>query len=100
MEENNDAWYRPAFRVCSSLRLAREARANDKGDYMTGDLVTMLRSETVIPVAVAARAVGITRDNAYRAIRAGRLPSVRMGRAVRVPTAPLRVMLGIEASAA
>jgi excisionase family DNA binding protein len=67
---------------------------------MNGDLVAMLRTETVIPVSVAARAVGITKDCAYKAIRAGRLPSVRIGGAVRVPTRPLRAMLGIEPATA
>ena len=60
------------------------------------NLVEILRTETVVPVSVAARAVGITKDCAYKAIRAGRLPSVRIGGAVRVPTRPLRAMLGLD----
>jgi hypothetical protein len=49
-----------------------------------------------VPVDVAGQAIGLSRDASYRAVRNGDLPSIRIGGAVRVPTAPLRRMLGLD----
>jgi hypothetical protein len=40
------------------------------------------------------------RDAAYSAARNGHIPTIRMGRMLRVPTAALRKMLGIEQASA
>jgi hypothetical protein len=54
-----------------------------------------------VPVwPIAGRALGLGRDATYRAARNGELPTIRIGGALRVPTAPLRRMLGLEAEAA
>jgi hypothetical protein len=49
-----------------------------------------------VPVAVAGQALGIGRNAAYAAAKRGDIPSVRIGGAIRVPTAPLRKMLGLS----
>lgn len=50
----------------------------------------------VIDVPVAASLLGIGRNAAYEAVRRGEIPSVRLGGRIRVPTAAIRKMLGIE----
>lgn len=47
-------------------------------------------------VAQAARLLGISTRSAYRAVDAGQIPSIRLGRRIRVPTAKLHDMLGIS----
>jgi hypothetical protein len=52
-----------------------------------------------VPVwPIAGRALGLGRDATYRAARNGDLPTIRIGGALRVPTAPLRRLLGLEAA--
>lgn len=45
----------------------------------------------------AARALGISRYAAYEAAKRGDIPTIRIGRRVMVPTAPLLEMLGRQA---
>ena len=47
-----------------------------------------------IDVPTAGRVLGIGRDAAYAAAAAGQLPTLRLGRSLRVPTAKLLTMLG------
>ena len=47
-----------------------------------------------IKVEQAAILLGISRSAAYRAAKAGQLQTLRMGRKLLVPTAPLLRMLG------
>lgn len=47
-----------------------------------------------LSVSQAADALGISRNVAYDAIRRGEIPSLRLGRKIRVPVAKLRAMLG------
>jgi excisionase family DNA binding protein len=47
-----------------------------------------------ISVEEAAELLGISRSAAYRAAKTGQLRTLRMGRKLRVPTAPLLRMLG------
>ena len=47
-----------------------------------------------ISVEEAAELLGISRSAAYRAAKTGQLRTLRMGRKLRVPTAPLVRMLG------
>jgi excisionase family DNA binding protein len=49
-----------------------------------------------ITVEEAARFVGMSRSAAYRAAAKGQLPTVRLGRRLRVPTAKLLAMLGLD----
>ncbi len=51
-----------------------------------------------ISVVEAGEILGICERSAYRAVNAGDLPSIRIGRRVLVPTAELRRMLGIRDS--
>jgi excisionase family DNA binding protein len=58
-------------------------------------LPTPLECPTVA-VETAAWALGISRSAAYVAARSGELPAVQVGHRVRVLTAPLRRMLGLD----
>jgi excisionase family DNA binding protein len=49
-----------------------------------------------ISVEEAADICGIGRGTAYRAAHRGELPSLRLGRRIRVPTARLLELLGVE----
>ena len=56
-----------------------------------------LAEEPTVTVDAAAALLGMSRNGAYNAIREGNLPSIRIGRWIRVPSKPLRQMLGLEA---
>jgi excisionase family DNA binding protein len=58
-----------------------------------------LMEELTLRVDDAAALLGLSRHGTYAAIREGHIPSIRIGRAIRVPTASLRSMLGIVESA-
>ena len=47
----------------------------------------------VIDVVEAGRRLGISRSAAYQAVHAGQIPSVRIGRLIRVPLVALQRML-------
>jgi hypothetical protein len=49
-----------------------------------------------VTVPEAGRICGIGRSAAYRAAATGELPTIRIGRRLLVPTAPLLRMLGVE----
>jgi excisionase family DNA binding protein len=49
-----------------------------------------------VSVEEAGALCGLGRSAAYEAVRRGDLPSLRFGRSLRVPTARLRVLLGID----
>ncbi|PPH50202.1 DNA-binding protein [Rathayibacter sp. AY1E2] len=55
-----------------------------------------LLDEPTISVADAARVLGRGRGQAYDDVATGRIESIRLGRSILVPTAPLRRLLGIE----
>jgi len=44
----------------------------------------------------AAHWLGIGRESAYRAVRSGDIPSIRVGKLIRVPVAELRRMAGLD----
>lgn len=46
-------------------------------------------------VAETALLLGVHRDAAYDAIHRGELPAIRVGRAIRIPTAKLADLLGL-----
>lgn len=62
---------------------------------MDPDLLEQLKQPTVT-VKVAALLFKLGQNAGYRAVADGSLPSVKIGGAIRVPTAPLRKMLGME----
>jgi excisionase family DNA binding protein len=53
-------------------------------------------AEPVCSVERAGQILGISRSSAYGAVIAGEIPSVRLGRRIVIPTAPLLRMLGVE----
>jgi excisionase family DNA binding protein len=55
-----------------------------------------LAEEPTLTVDEAAALLGMSRAGAYNAIRDGNIPNIKIGRLIRVPSAPLRRMLGIE----
>ena len=52
-----------------------------------------------ISVAQAGRLLGISQGHAYKATRDGDIPTVRIGRSLRVPTAWIRRVLQLEEQA-
>lgn len=66
---------------------------------MDADLKKALSGLT-LTVEQAGRALGIGRNAAYAAAKRGDIPTVKIGGAIRVPTAPVRRMLGLEDGAA
>ncbi len=67
---------------------------------MNDELKKALFGETTVRLPVAGRALGVGRNAAYAAAKRGDIPTIRIGGAIRVPTAPLRKMLGLEQEAA
>jgi excisionase family DNA binding protein len=63
---------------------------------MKNDLKRTLQTETVVSVETASKALGVSRNHAYAAVRSGEIPSVRIGSRVNVPTAHLRRVLRID----
>lgn len=61
----------------------------------TPDAQVLLERPTV-PVDTAAELLGISRSSAFRAVRRGELPSIRLGRRIVIPTAGLRALLGLD----
>jgi excisionase family DNA binding protein len=58
--------------------------------------VRALMEDPTITVEESAALLGLSRNGAYNAIREGEIPSIRIGRSIRVPCAALRKMLGYE----
>ncbi len=54
-------------------------------------------AQPTMTVEAAGRELGLGRSSAYEAARRGELPVLRFGRTLRVPTARLRVLVGIDA---
>jgi excisionase family DNA binding protein len=54
---------------------------------------TDMDAKLVIDVVEAGRRLGISRSAAYHAVHRGQLPSVRIGRLIKVPVAALQRML-------
>jgi excisionase family DNA binding protein len=52
--------------------------------------------EPTISVERLAALLGVARGTAYAAVKAGTVPSIRIGRRVVIPTARVLTMLGIE----
>lgn len=52
--------------------------------------------QPTVTVEEAAHWLGLGRSSAYEAARRGEIPTLRFGRSLRVPTARLRVLLGLD----
>jgi hypothetical protein len=66
---------------------------------MDDDIKRALAEKVSVPVEVAGKAFGLSRAAAYKAVREGQLPSVKIGSRYAVPTAALRRLLQIEEAA-
>jgi excisionase family DNA binding protein len=58
-----------------------------------------LMEEMTLTVDDAAVLLGLSRNGAYAAVREGSIPSIRIGRCIRIPSAALRSLLGLEHTA-
>lgn len=65
---------------------------------MAPDIRKMIAENLSVPVEVAGQALGLSRNSAYEGCRTGDIPSIRVGKRIVVPTAPLRKMLGLDAA--
>lgn len=52
------------------------------------------RSMATVSVEASAAIIGVGRNSAYEGVAAGTIPSIRIGRRIRVPVAGLRRLLG------
>ncbi len=64
------------------------------------DEIRKTLSGLTVPVPVAGRLLGVSRNVAYAGVKNGQIPSLKIGGSIRVPTAALRKMLGLEQEAA
>jgi hypothetical protein len=64
-------------------------------DKLDAKVKRALLENLTVPPEIAGKAFGLGRSSAYQAVRAGTIPSIRVGRLLKCPTAPLRQMLGI-----
>jgi predicted DNA-binding transcriptional regulator AlpA len=60
------------------------------------EVMRALKERPAVSVDVAAKACGLCRASAYRAVHEGSIPSAKVGGRLIVPTAPLRRMLGLD----
>ena len=56
------------------------------------------RQDPTLSVEDAAELLRISRASAYQGVKAGEIPSIRVGRRILVPTAALLTMLGVPAA--
>jgi excisionase family DNA binding protein len=61
--------------------------------WRSNPMKTDTEATLVIDVVEAGRRLGISRSAAYQAVHAGQIPSVRIGRLIKVPVAALQRML-------
>lgn len=59
----------------------------------------LLALPAVVDVSTAAAVLGVCRGSAYEMVRSGEWPTpvLRCGRVIRVPTAPMLLLLGVAA---
>lgn len=67
---------------------------------MTADEIKSLPATVDLPTA--ARALGLGRSAAYELVRTGAWPTpvLRLGRLIKIPSAPLAALLGLEMTVA
>ena len=64
----------------------------ENSEISSKELQRLLAMPTV-SVEQAARILGLSRNPAYEAVKNKQIPSIRLGRSIKVPTASLRKML-------
>jgi excisionase family DNA binding protein len=60
------------------------------------ELMQAILNEAAVTVDETAVLLSLSRHGAYEGVKTGEIPSIRIGRCIRVPCAGLRAMLGIE----
>jgi excisionase family DNA binding protein len=65
---------------------------------MTADQLKDLMKQPTVSIEDAGKILDLSRNSAYRAVKAGEIPSIRLGRLFRVPMAKLCELLGMKAS--
>src|SRR5918994_904 len=78
------------------FRLAQGEALGPGGSMAAKIAVERSELPATISVAQAAELLGVSRSAAYRAVAAGQLPALRLGRRIHIPTAPLLAMLGVS----
>ncbi len=76
-----------------------ETEQNKRDRLGKGGTVMAEQGQATMKVEEAAKLLGISRAAAYRAVRAGHIPAVHIGRTIRVPRAPVERMLSGEPAA-
>lgn len=67
-----------------------------KGELSAEQLMAALQGQPTIPLHPhGSQAFGLSRGALYKAVQRGQIPAVRIGGAIRLPTEPIRKMLGI-----
>jgi hypothetical protein len=66
------------------------------GVHMTKDEIERLLAKPTITVPEAGAILGVSRNPAYEAAGRGDFPTIKVGRSIKVPTAPLRRLLGLD----
>ncbi|MET3967232.1 helix-turn-helix domain-containing protein [Bradyrhizobium sp. S3.9.1] len=62
---------------------------------MTQEYEALLARPTLTPLE-AAGFLGLGKNATYDAIKRGEIPSIRIGKSIRVPTASLKALVGIK----
>jgi hypothetical protein len=63
---------------------------------ITDEIRELLEKPTITVVEAGTKIFGLSRNGAYEAARRGDFRTIRLGKRLVVPTAPLRRQLGIE----
>jgi excisionase family DNA binding protein len=58
--------------------------------------IQALLENPTVSVEECARQLGLSRNGCYSAVKENHIPHFRVGRSIRVPSAPLREMLGLQ----
>lgn len=66
---------------------------------MDANELRLLLQPPTMAVADAGRVLGLSRGSAYEAVHRGDIPSIKVGKRLLVPTAPIRRMLGLHEAA-
>ena len=75
-------------------KLTRPAKPQAK--LVAPEIREALIESLAVPVSIASLALGAGEYATYQGIKAGEIPSIKVGRKILVPTAALRRMLGID----
>jgi excisionase family DNA binding protein len=60
------------------------------------ELMMALLEEPLLSVDETAILLSLSRHSAYEGVKAGTIPSIKIGRCIKVPCSGLRAMLGVE----